>query len=92
MSTLNDLARQYFDAQGYTGDWNRQFVQFLQAGGATSENLMEAQQEYLAANIVGTATGNVTDDWMAYLGEQGHTGARGDRELQFWTALVGALP
>lgn len=92
MATVNDLMRQYFAAQAYTGDLNSQFLQFLQAGGATSDNLNTAQIEYLATVIAGTATGNLTDDWMIYLGEQGYTGTRSDRDLQWWTALVAALP
>ena len=71
----------------YTGAMNDMTLQWLQAGGATSDSLPDAWREWL--DLQGFSTGNRNDDWFAYLLAQPSTtpGTLNDMELQFWTAL-----
>lgn len=70
---------------GYTGDLPNRELQWLQAGGATSNVVLEARAQFLAAN--GQNTGIVQHDWYNYLGAQGATGTLNERELKFWEGL-----
>jgi len=70
--SLPDAARAYFTQRGYTGTANDQFIQWCQANGATSDNLMDAWKEMCAANLA-SPTGNLVDDWYYLLGVQGVT-------------------
>jgi hypothetical protein len=59
-------------------------IAFLQANGATSDNVNTAWREYLTAR--GFTTGNYNTDMFAYLGSKGYTGALPDRLAQWWAA------
>lgn len=85
MATLIDAR---FDAlrATYTGAVNDMLLQWLQAGGATSSNLVDAWMEMLESQLGVEYTGNRSDDWYTLLGNLGFTGARNDRETAFWVA------
>lgn len=92
MPTTIDLKFAALRGLGYTGSMTDMELQWLQANGATSDALADAWLEFLAAELTTAATGVRVDDWYAYLGSEGHTGALRDRELSYWQAKVDALP
>lgn len=55
-----------------------------QAGGATSNNVIDAERQFLIA--AGATDGQLNDMWFEQLGAAGYTGALDDRRLEFWKA------
>ena len=82
--SLNTQAK--FDALrslSYEGTQEDMELAFFQNHGATSNNLIDAEQQYLAAQ--GYTTGTIMDRWFNYLRAQGYTGTVTDMWTQFWT-------
>lgn len=85
MPSLVDEKFAALRAAGHTGSTSDMILQWLQAGGATSNSVSDAWREWLDIKLF--TSGNLNDDWFAYLRGAGHTGALNDMELQFWEAL-----
>lgn len=62
---------------------NDGLLAWYKARGATSNNLIDAEREFLLAR--GVADGHLSDMWFKYLGGLGHTGSLSDRKYQFWS-------
>lgn len=81
--SLNDVK---YLALGASGDINDSFLIWLQANGATSNELNTAQWEYLIAQ--GATSRELNSMWFEVTGNLGHTGALNDRLHSFWSAQV----
>ena len=76
-------------------------IAYYQANGATSNDLDDAEREFLIANggvnPVGDPQQHENDMWFYMLGIFGYTGALDDRQLKFWEgggvipAIIGAF-
>lgn len=75
-------------AQGFTGHINGMTLGWLQANGATSDNLPDAWKEMLTTQLGITMADaeHRSDMWFDVLGILGYTGDITDRELAFWQA------
>jgi len=67
---------------GYTGSMQDAYLKWLLARGATSNNITQAEMQFLIGK--GFTTGTLDDRWYNYLGSLTYTGARPDREDKFW--------
>lgn len=65
-STKVDCEFTVLRAGGYTGALKDMELQWLQANGATSDDLSDAWEEFLVVQLGVAATGNRMDDEMAY--------------------------
>ncbi len=80
MSQIND------DILSATGGptVNEGLLSYYQTNGATSDDLQDAELEFLEALVVPVTAGSLQDMWMEFLGVQGFTGALDDRRAAFW--------
>ena len=96
MPTLIDSKFEALRAQGFTGSMSDMTLQWLQANGATSNQIPDAWNEVLSI-LVSTAGAN-SDRWYVYLKDSGFGGTDqnqiNDMELAFWLAggLLTPLP
>ena len=74
---INDIISEALTGQGYEN-----VLQWLQAGGATSDDINLAWSEWLA--IQGYSTGTRSDNWFDYLRASGYTGSISDMVMEFW--------
>lgn len=79
---VNRPDKKYAAVGGPPGHIDDLEIAYLQAEGATSDNVNDAWREVLT--VKGFTTGNFNTDLYAYLGSLGHTGALPDRLSQFW--------
>jgi hypothetical protein len=87
MPALSDVKFDALRVLGHTGAMSDMTLQWLQAGGATSDSTTDAWVEMLAIKLtVPTPVGVRNDDWFAYLRAKGYTGTLNDMELAFWVA------
>ena len=85
MSQLNDAKFAALGTQGHTGSLTDRYLSWLQANGATSNSIPDAERELLLAQGAWVdPTRSLNDAWFVFLGSQGHTGALNDRWLSFW--------
>ena len=63
---------------------NDGLVTYYQANGAVSDDLQDAELEFLQALVVPVAAGSLQDMWLEFLGVQGFIGALDDRRAAFW--------
>jgi hypothetical protein len=85
--TLNTQFK--FDAlrrSGYDGASEDMELAYYLDNGATSPNLIDAEQQYLAAQ--GYTNGTLHDRWFAYLRAEGYTGTVIDMWAQFWADVA----
>jgi len=57
-----------------------------QANGATSNDLQDAEREFLLVQVPG-GLGTNADIWMVFLNAQGYVGALSDRRSAYWAAV-----
>lgn len=84
MPQINDCI---YNAVG--GPVNDFLLAYYQANGATSDDMMTAAKEFLAAQ--GAADGALMDMWREFLTGKGYTGALADQLYQFWCNDLGAV-
>ncbi len=81
---INDVKYEALGDLGYTGASPHRTLQWLQANGATADDIPDAWGEMLAAK--GMTSGVRAVDWNQLLEDQGFTGSLKEKEHAFWTA------
>lgn len=86
MSQVNDCI---LTAVG-PGHINDGLLAYYQANGATSDDIDDAEYEFLLAQ--GADAGHVNDMWFSMLTNLGYSGALDDMKHDFWCIDGGVLP
>lgn len=73
----------------YPNDYNQLLLTYYQTNGATSDDLQDAEREFLIAQ--GATVASTPDMWFQLLGTLGYTGSLSDRTKDFWCVGGGAL-
>jgi hypothetical protein len=84
-AAINALSYNALGAKGYTGTLNERMLAYLQASGATSDNLPTAWQQVL----VGLGySDNINESLYKFLGAapRSYTGTINERLYKWWTA------
>ena len=91
MTSLTDCRYAAYTAiTGTKGHINNEFLGWLQANGATSNNLVAAQLEFLTGQ--GVAKASLPEMWHAFYATMGATQShRNDRAKYFWCDLGGSI-
>lgn len=86
MDSLTDAKFDGLRAQGFTGSISDMTLQWLQANGATSDNITDAWREMLTSKILDKPQAYQRNDWwFQVLGELGYSqGQLNSRALAFW--------
>jgi hypothetical protein len=74
---------------GFVGTIQDRLLAFYQANGATSNDLQDAEQQFLVAR--GIARANVQDMWSAYFTSRGYSPSYHEGMKDFWVRNGGAL-
>lgn len=91
MAQLNDCRHEALVAQFGAGHVNDLLLLWLQANGATSNQINGAWHEMLIAQGIARPF-QISDGWYALLGSLGYEGSMNDRETAFWCEGGGTFP
>ena len=72
------------------GDTRELLLAYYKASGATSNQLHDAEAEFLAAR--GYGAGTLQDRWYAFLRFLGYTGSVQDMQNEYWCVDGGVFP
>lgn len=89
MSAINTLQYLALGTLGYTGSLNDRLLKYYKANGATSNNIQDAEVQFLKAQASVTVKKQINDMWKQYLLALGYTGTLQDMLYAFWFALAG---
>jgi len=73
----------------FPNDYNQLLLAYYKTNGATSNDLQDAEYEFLIAQ--GATPATIPDMWFEWLGSLSYTGALSDRIKSFWCVGGGAL-
>jgi len=82
MSLNTDAKFNALRSLAYEGTSEDMELAYFQDNGATSNNLIDAEQQFLAAQ--GYTSGTIADRWFNYLRAEGYTGSVIDMWIGFW--------
>lgn len=86
----NDCIRLSLNSLGFSGSRNDMLLEYYQANGATSDNIDDAEREFLLAR--GVAEAQVNDMWLAYFDARAFgTSTLNDGAFQFWCINGGVV-
>lgn len=83
MSLNTDAKFNALRSLAYEGTSEDMELAYFQDNGATSNSLIDAEQQFLASQ--GYTSGTIMDRWFNYLRAEGYTGTVTDMWTQFWT-------